>query len=295
LLEEIEMTRFIEKTTRVVVQGITGGQGAFHAKLMQEYGTTIVAGVTPGRAGQEVEGIPVYNTVREAQESHEIDASIIFVPAPFSLDATLEAIEANLDPVVVITEGIPVRDSIELISRAKLKGTTIVGPNTPGLIKAGESKMGIMPAQVFAKGDVGIISRSGTLFYEIAAHITRVGLGQSTCVGLGGDPVVGLDYIDVLKWFEDDPMTKAVALIGEIGGDAEERAAKFIKDGGFTKPVAAYVAGRAAVPGKRMGHAGAIIQGGTGSADSKISALKNAGVSVGELPGQVAEALRNLI
>ena len=289
------MTRFIDKETRVVVQGITGDQGEFHTKLMKEYGTKIVAGVTPGRGGQEVEGIPVYDTIREAQQVEEIDASIIFVPAPFSLDAALEAVEAELDPVVVITEGVPVRDSIELVARANLRGTTIIGPNTPGLIKAGESKMGIMPAQVFKKGEVGIISRSGTLFYEIAAHVTRVGLGQSTCVGLGGDPVVGLDYIDILKWFEDDPETKGVALIGEIGGNSEERAAQFIKDGGFTKPIAAYVAGRSAVPGKRMGHAGAIIQGGTGSADNKISALRGAGISVGELPSQVAEALKELL
>lgn len=289
------MARFIDKDTRVVVQGITGEQGEFHTKLMKDYGTKIIAGVTPGRGGQKIDGIPVYDTIREAQQVGEIDASIIFVPAPFSLNAVLEAVEAELDPVVVITEGIPVRDSIELVARAKLRDTTIVGPNTPGLIKAGESKMGIMPAQVFKKGEVGIISRSGTLFYEIAAHVTRVGLGQSTCVGLGGDPVVGLDYIDILKWFEKDPETKGVALIGEIGGNSEERAAQFIKDGGFTKPIAAYVAGRAAVPGKRMGHAGAIIQRGSGSADSKISALRDAGVAVGELPGQVAEALRELL
>ncbi len=289
------MTRFIDKDTRVVVQGITGEQGEFHTKLMKEYGTKIIAGVTPGRGGQVVEGIPVYDTIREAQQVGEIDASIIFVPAQFSLDAALEAIEASLDPVVVITEGIPVRDSIEIIARANLRGTTIVGPNTPGIIKAGESKMGIMPAQVFKKGGVGIISRSGTLFYEIAAHLTRSDLGQSTCVGLGGDPVVGLDYVDILKWFENDPETKAVVLIGEIGGDAEERAAQFIKDGGFTKPIAAYVAGRAAVPGKRMGHAGAIIQGGSGSAYSKIKTLRDAGVAVGELPSQVAELLRELL
>jgi len=289
------MTKFINKDTRVVVQGITGSQGMFHTRLMIEYGTKVVAGVTPGRGGQETEGVPVYDTIHEAQDNHEIDASIIFVPAPFSLDAALEAIEANLDPVVVITEGVPVVDSIKLVAAAKAKGTTIVGPNTPGVIKAGESKMGIMPAQVFKKGSVGIISRSGTLFYEIASQITRVGLGQSTCVGLGGDPVVGLDYIDMLRWFQDDPETKAVALIGEIGGDAEERAAKYIEDGGFTKPVAAFVAGRAAVPGKRMGHAGAIIQGSTGTADSKINALKKAGVAVGELPGQVAEKLKQLL
>lgn len=289
------MVRFINKDTRVIVQGLTGDQGQFHARLMKEYGTKVVAGSVPGRGGQVFEGVPVYDTIVEAQEEHEIDATIVFVPAPHALDAVLEAVEAGLDPVVVITEGIPVRDSIELVAKARLKGTTIVGPNTPGLIKAGESKMGIMPAQVFRKGGVGVISRSGTLFYEIAAHITRVGLGQSTCVGLGGDPVVGLDYIEILKWFEEDSETEAVALIGEIGGDAEERAARFIQEGGFTKPVAAYIAGRAAVPGKRMGHAGAIIQGSSGTADSKMSALRNAGVEVGELPSQVAEALRRLL
>jgi len=289
------MVRFIDKDTRVVVQGITGDQGLFHTRLMLNYGTRIVAGVTPGRGGQEAEGVPVYDTIREAQETHGIDASIIFVPAAFALEAALEAIEAELDPVVVITEGVPVRDSIELVAKANLRGITVVGPNSPGVIKAGESKMGIMPAKVFKKGNVGIISRSGTLFYEIAAHITKAGLGQSTCVGLGGDPVVGLDYIDMLEWFQEDPETEAVALIGEIGGDAEERAAQFIKEGGFTKPVAAYIAGRAAIPGKRMGHAGAIIQGSTGTAKSKMDALKDAGVSVGELPGQVATALRDLL
>ncbi|MFC1803488.1 succinate--CoA ligase subunit alpha [Thermoproteota archaeon] len=288
------MTSFIDKNTRVVIQGITGKQGTFHTSLMKAYGTKIVAGVTPGRGGQNVGRIPVYDTINGAQEDFEIDASIIFVPAPFALDAALEAIEARLDPVVIITEGIPIRDSIEIVARAKLQGTTIVGPNTPGLIKAGESKMGIMPSQLFKKGSIGVISRSGTLFYEIAAQITRVGLGQSTCVGLGGDPVVGLDYIDLLKWFEEDSETTAVAMIGEIGGDAEERAAKFIADGGFTKPIAAYIAGRSAVPGKRMGHAGAIIQGSSGAADNKMNALRQAGVSVGELSNQVARFLKEL-
>jgi succinyl-CoA synthetase alpha subunit len=289
------MVRFIDRNTRVIVQGLTGAQGQFHARLMKEYGTRVVAGSVPGRGGQVLEGIPVYDTIAEAREEHEIDASIVFVPAPNALDAALEAVEAGLDPVVVITEGIPVRDSIELVAKAKLRGATIVGPNTPGLIKAGECKLGIMPAQVFRRGGVGIISRSGTLFYEIAAHITRVGLGQSTCVGLGGDPVVGLDYVEVLRWFQEDPETEAVALIGEIGGDAEEKAARFIMGGGFTKPVAAYIAGRAAVPGKRMGHAGAIIQGSSGTAESKMSALREAGAEVGELPSQVAEALRRLL
>ena len=285
------MVKFVNGTTRVLVQGITGTQGRFHTKLMIEYGTDVVAGVTPGRGGGEVEGVPVYDNVVEAQGEHDVDAAIIFVPARFALDAALEAIEAGLDPVAVITEGIPVRDCMELVARARLRGTTVVGPNTPGVIKPGECKLGIMPAQVFRRGGVGIASRSGTLFYEVAAHVTRSGLGESTCVGLGGDPIVGLDFIDVLSWFEDDDETEAVVLIGEIGGDAEERAADFIAGGGFTKPVAAYIAGRTAVPGRRMGHAGAIIQGASGTAQSKIEALGAAGVAVGERPGDVVKAL----
>ena len=287
--------KLINKNTKVVVQGITGTQGKFHAARMREYGTKVVAGVTPGRGGQEVDGMPVYDTIVEAKERHGCDASIIFVPAGGALDAALEAMETGMDPVVVITEGIPIRDTIELVARARQIGTTVVGPNTPGLIKAGESKMGIMPNQVFKRGSVGIISRSGTLFYEIAAHVTNQGLGESTCVGLGGDPVVGLDYIELLKWFQRDPETKAVALIGEIGGDAEEKAADFIASGGFTKPVAAYIAGRAAIPGKRMGHAGAIIQGSTGTADSKMNALRGAGAFIGEQPVDVAKALKRAL
>jgi succinyl-CoA synthetase alpha subunit len=287
--------KLINKDTRVVVQGITGTQGKFHAARMKEYGTKVVAGVTPGRGGQEVDGTHVYDTVAEAKEKHGCDASIIFVPAGGALDAALEAMETGMDPVVVITEGIPVRDTVELVARARQLGTTVVGPNTPGLIKAGESKMGIMPNQVFKRGSVGIISRSGTLFYEIAAHVTNQGLGESTCVGLGGDPVVGLDYIELLKWFQKDPETRAVALIGEIGGDAEEKAADFIASGGFTKPVAAYIAGRAAIPGKRMGHAGAIIQGSAGTADSKMNALRGAGAYIGEQPVDVAKALKKAL
>jgi len=285
------MARFVDRTTRVVVQGITGTQGRFHARLMIEYGTDVAAGVTPGRGGMEVEGVPVYDNIVEAQREHDVNASIIFVPAPFALEAALESIEAGLDPVAVITEGIPIRDSMEIVARARLRGTTIIGPNTPGAIKPGECKLGIMPAQVFKGGSVGIASRSGTLFYEVAAHVTRSGLGESTCVGLGGDPIIGLDFIDALGWFEDDDETEAVVLIGEIGGDAEERAAEFIAGGGLTKPVAAYIAGRTAVPGKRMGHAGAIIQGATGTAQSKMEALRAAGVAVGERPGDVVEPL----
>ena len=288
------MPKFVDKNTRVIVQGVTGTQGRFHTDLMLRYGTKIVAGTSPGKGGEDVSGVPVYDTIVEAHMEHEIDASIIFVPARFALDATLEAVEARLDPIVVITEGIPIRDSIEIVARARTNSITIVGPNCPGLIKPGDCKIGIMPEQIFRRGDVGVVSRSGTLFYEIAAHITRMGLGQSTCIGLGGDPVVGLDFIDVLKWFEDDPQTKSVALIGEIGGDGEEKAASYISQGSFSKPVAAYIAGRAAVPGKRMGHAGAIIQGASGTAESKISSLKSAGVFVGDQPGDVAKALASL-
>jgi len=262
---------------------------------MLEYGTEIVAGVTPGRGSGEVEGIPVYDTIAEAQLEHPADASIIFVPAPYAHDAALEAIEARINPIVIITEGIPIRDSIEFLARARQREITIIGPNTPGVAKAGECKVGIMPASVLQKGEVGIISRSGTLFYEVAAHITRRGLGESTCVGLGGDPVVGLDFVDALRWFDEDPDTEAVAIIGEIGGDAEEKAAEFIAGGGLTKPAVAYIAGRTAIPGKRMGHAGAIIQGTVGTAQSKMEALRKSGVAVGERPGDIAKALQRLL
>ena len=287
--------RFIDEETRVLVQGITGSQGRFHTGLMLDYGTRVVTGVTPGRGGEAVEGVPVFDTIAEAQQERMADASIMFVPARFALDPALEAIEAGLDPVVIITENIPIRDTMEIMARARLRGTTIVGPNTPGLIRPGASKMGIMPSQVFRKGPVGVVSRSGTLFYEVAAHITRMGLGQSMCVGIGGDPIVGLDFVDVLRWFQEDDETEAVALIGEIGGDAEEKAAEFISEGEFTKPVAAYVAGRAAVPGKRMGHAGAIIQGSAGTAQGKMEALRDAGAAVGEQPRDVARALKELL
>ena len=287
--------RFIDEKTRVLVQGITGSQGRFHTGLMLDYGTRVVTGVTPGRGGEAVEGVPVFDTIAEAKQERMADASIMFVPARFALDPALEAIEAGLDPVVIITENIPIRDTMEIMARARLRGTTIVGPNTPGLIRPGASKMGIMPSQVFRKGPVGVVSRSGTLFYEVAAHITRMGLGQSMCVGIGGDPIVGLDFVDVLRWFQEDGETEAVALIGEIGGDAEEKAAEFISEGEFTKPVAAYVAGRAAVPGKRMGHAGAIIQGSAGTAQGKMEALRDAGAAVGEQPRDVARALKELL
>jgi len=289
------MVKMIGKNTRAIVQGITGSQGRFHTKLMIEYGSKIVGGVTPGRGGQEVEGVPVFDTIEEAKKATGADASIIYVPAPFALDAALEAIEGDLNPIVIITEGIPIRDTVAILAQSKQRDITIIGPNTPGIIKVGESKLGIMPAQVFKPGKIGIVSRSGTLFYEVAAHITRLGLGESSCVGLGGDPIVGLDFIDVLKWFQQDSETLGVALIGEIGGDAEERAAGFISSGGFTKPIASYIAGRTAVPGKRMGHAGAIISGGAGTAEGKISVLQKAGVLIGERPCEVAEQLKRVL
>ena len=278
----------VGEETKVIVQGITGNQGSFHTKLMLDYGTKIVAGVTPGKGGQQVHGVPVYDTVKEALENHEANASIIFVPARFAADAALEAIENNLKTVVIITEHIPIKDSIYIMARAREKGTIIIGPNTPGIITPNECKLGIMPAHIFKPGIVGIASRSGTLTYEIAAGLTKAGLGQSTCLGLGGDPVVGLNFIDVLEMFKKDEKTEAVVLIGEIGGNLEELAANYIKKTDYPKPVVSFIAGKTAPPGKRMGHAGAIIMGRAGTAQSKIEAFRNAGVEVAEKPSEVA-------
>ena len=285
------MAILVGSDTRAIVQNITGSQGTFHTKLMLEYGTKIVGGTAPGKGGMQVEGMPVFDTVNEAVSKTGANASIIFVPAPFARDATLEAISHGLNPIVLITEGIPIRDSMDIMARAKERGCVIVGPNTPGIITPGECKLGIMPGHVFKKGEVGLASRSGTLTYEIAASLTRAGLGQSTCLGLGGDPIVGLSFVDMLEMFRKDPQTKSVALVGEIGGNAEELAAEYIKETKYPKPVAAYVAGRAAPPGKRMGHAGAIIMGKTGTAESKLEALKAAGVRVALKPGEVARLL----
>jgi len=279
--------------SKVVVQGITGNEGRFHTASMLRYGTKIVAGVTPGKGGQEVEGVPVYNTVAEAVTSHGADTSIMFVPARFTQSAVLEAIDAGIKTLVVITEGIPQKDAIEFVARAKKKGDVIiVGPNCPGVINPPHrTKVGIMPDHIFSPGSVGIASRSGTLTYEIAWHISHAGLGQSTCVGLGGDAIVGLDFIRLLEMFKDDDETKGVALIGEIGGNAEELAAQYIAETNYPKPVVAYIAGRLAPPGKRMGHAGAIIMGGTGTAKSKIDAFTSAGVTVAEKPSDIAKLL----
>ncbi|MGD8506809.1 MAG: succinate--CoA ligase subunit alpha [Candidatus Bathyarchaeota archaeon] len=282
---------FVNKQTRAIVQGITGLQGSFHTRLMLDYGTRIVAGVTPGKGGIQVHGIPVFDTVKEATETQDANASIIFVPARFAAEAALEALEANLKTIVIITEHIPIKDAIEIIAKAKRIGSVVIGPNTPGVISPGECKLGIMPAHVFKSGIVGVASRSGTLTYEIAAGITDANLGQSTCVGLGGDPIIGLSFVEILKHFEEDKQTKAVALIGEIGGNLEEQAAELIASEGCEKPIVAYVAGRTAPSGKRMGHAGAIVMGRTGTAKSKIEAFEKAGVLVAEKPSEVAKIL----
>jgi succinyl-CoA synthetase alpha subunit len=285
----------IGKNTRAIVQGITGTQGSFHTKLMLEYGTKIVAGVTPGKGGNQIYGVPVYDTVEEAKEKHSANASIIFVPAPFAADAALDALENGIKTLTIITEHIPIKDAVDLMGYAKQVNATIIGPNTPGIITPGESKLGIMPAHIFKPGSIGMVSRSGTLTYEIAAGLTRKNLGQSTCLGLGGDPITGLNFIDALKMFEKDPQTKAVVLIGEIGGNLEELTAEYITREKHPKPVVAFIAGRSAPPGKRMGHAGAIIMGKTGTAESKIEAFENAGVKVAEKPSEVAELSKKLV
>jgi succinyl-CoA synthetase alpha subunit len=286
------MAILVDKDTKVIVQGITGGQGTFHSGAMLDYGTRIVAGVTPGKSGEEVNGVPVFDSVIEAKEAKEANASIIFVPAPFAGDAALEAIAANLNPVVVVTEHVPVKDEIRVIHAAKAKGITVVGPNTPGIITPGvKQKVGIMPGHVFSDGEVGLMSRSGTLTYEIAAGMTNAGIGISTALGLGGDPCVGLTTIEAVKLFKEDKDTKALVLVGEIGGDAEERAAAYIKKE-YDLPVVGFIAGRTAPPGKRMGHAGAIISGSSGTAAAKINALNDAGVAVADKPSDVARLLK---
>jgi succinyl-CoA synthetase alpha subunit len=279
----------INKNTRAIVHGITGTQGSFHTKLMLEYGTKIVAGVTPGKGGTKIHDVPIYDTVEEAQEKHSANASIIFVPAPFAADSALEALEGEIKTIVVITEHIPIKDAINVMAYAKQVNATIIGPNTPGIITPGESKLGIMPAHIFKTGNIGMVSRSGTLTYEIAAGLTRKKLGQSTCLGLGGDPITGLNFVDALKMFEKDDQTKAVVLIGEIGGNLEELAAEYVSKTEYPKPVVAFIAGRSAPPGKRMGHAGAIVTGKAGTAESKIEAFRKAGVKVAEKPNDVAK------
>lgn len=283
----------IDENSRVIVQGITGNEGRFHTEAMLRFGTKIVAGVTPGKEGEQVHGVPVHSTVAEAVSNHGANTSIVFVPARFAPDAVNEAIEAGIRTIVVITELIPQKDSIEFIARAEKTGAIIVGPNTPGVINSPKRvKVGIMPNHIFKPGTVGIASRSGTLTYEIAWHISNAGLGQSTCVGMGGDAIVGLDFVKLLEMFRDDEETKGVVLIGEVGGSAEELAAQYISETKYPKPVVAYIAGRSAPPEKRMGHAGAIVMGNVGTAESKIDAFNAAGIPVAEKPSDIAKLLR---
>lgn len=287
------MAILVDENTHVIVQGITGNQGRFHTRQMLAYGTKIVGGVSPGKGGQTVEGVPVYDTVRAACEANRVDASVLFIPAPFCKDAAFEAMEAGIKLVVIITEGIPVHDELEIQNYARKKGVKVVGPNTFGIVSSGKCKIGIPPNQFFKPGDVGIVARSGTLTYEIAGNLIAHGMGQSTVVGLGGDRVPGLTFMDVLPLFEADPETKAVVLVGEIGGNAEETAAEYIKT--MSKPVVAYIAGKSAPPGKRMGHAGAIIERGKGTYEGKVKALKEAGAYVAELPFEVPHLLKQAL
>lgn len=280
------MSILINKETKLIVQGITGRDGAFHAGKMKAYGTHVVGGVSPGKGGQHIDGVPIFNTVKEAREATDANASVIFVPAPFAADAILEASFAGIELVIAITEGVPQQDMIRVMPFIKQNGTKLIGPNCPGLITPSECLIGILPGNIFLQGNIGLMSRSGTLTYEVVNLLTENGLGQTTCVGIGGDPVAGLYYQDLLQMFEDDPKTDAVVLIGEIGGDAEEQAAKFIKEK-MTKPVVAFIAGQTAPPGKRMGHAGAIISSGSGTAEEKIKAFGDAGVPVAKEPSQI--------
>jgi succinyl-CoA synthetase alpha subunit len=290
------MAIIVNENTKILVQGITGREGTFHTKSMLEYGSKILAGVTPGKGGQTVYGVPVYDSVSDALKNHpDINTSIIFVPAPYAADAVYEAIDNGIKTIVIITERIPTHDTLKFVNYARLKNVTIIGPNCPGIISPGRTKVGIMPGHVFKKGIIGMVSRSGTLTYEIAHAITKSGLGQTTAVGIGGDPVTGLTFIDVLEMFRKDEETEAVVIIGEIGGDAEERAAEYIRLTKYEKPVVAYVAGRTAPPEKRMGHAGAIISMGTGSAKSKIETFEKNGIPVASFPGEVASILMKLL
>jgi succinyl-CoA synthetase alpha subunit len=291
------MAIILDRSTRVLVQGITGHQGTQHTRAMKEFGTAVVAGVTPGKGGATVEGVPVFNSIAEAM--HKLPAEgrpnawICFVPAPFAKDAAYEAMENGIKKLVIITEHIPVEDAMQLMAYADYKKAVVVGPNTPGIISPGEkAKVGIMPAAVFRPGRIGVISRSGTLTYEVVNSMSEMGFGQSTCIGLGGDPVVGTSFIEAIDMFAADPETDAIVMVGEIGGSAEENAAEHIVSSGMTKPVFAYIAGRTAPPGRRMGHAGAIVLRGRGTAESKVKALTNAGAKVARVPSEIPKLLK---
>ncbi len=284
------MSILVDRNTRLLVQGITGREGRFHTRRMLEYGTKVVAGVTPGKGGDWVDGVPVFDTVKEAVEATGANTSIVYVPARFAPDAIYEAADGGIKLIVCITEGIPILDMIKVKAYLDQKGVRLIGPNCPGVITPGEAKVGIMPGHIHRPGNVGVVSRSGTLTYEVVHALTASGLGQSTCVGIGGDPIIGTGFVDVLAMFEEDPLTDKVVLIGEIGGTDEERAAEFIV-GRMTKPVVAFVAGRTAPPGRRMGHAGAIIEGGTGTAAEKIAAFEAVGVKVARYPAEIPALL----
>jgi succinyl-CoA synthetase alpha subunit len=284
------MSILVNRNTRVICQGITGNAGAFHTKGCKEYGTKMVGGVTPGKAGETVEGLPVFDTVQEAVKQTGANASMIFVPPAFTADAIREAIDAGIEVICAITEGVPVIDMVSVFDTVRRSKSVLIGPNCPGVITPGECKIGIMPGYIHKPGKVGIMSRSGTLTYEAVWQTTKAGLGQSTCVGLGGDPIVGTSYIDLFERFQNDDQTEVILMIGEIGGDAEERAAEYVKKH-VTKPVAAFIAGRTAPPGKRMGHAGAIITGGKGTAAEKVAALESAGIVVAPSPADMGAAV----
>ena len=289
------MSVLVDEDTRVVVQGITGGEGKFHAEQMMEYGTNVVAGAVPNRGGQEVAGVPVYDTVSQAVHEEDANASVIFVPPAFAADAIFEALDSELDLAVAITEGVPTQDMSRVYKRLSETETHLVGPNCPGVITPGEAKLGILPGNIFSPGNVGLVSRSGTLTYQVVDNLTNRGLGQTTAIGIGGDPIIGTSFIDALELFEGDPDTDAVVMCGEIGGEDEEQAAEYIAQHMDT-PVAGFIAGRTAPPGKRMGHAGAIVSGsGTGTAESKINALNDAGVPVGDTPEEVADSVEELL
>ena len=288
------MSVLIDNNTKLLVQGITGSQGMLHTRGCRDYGTNVVSGVTPGKGGQDFEGVPIYNTVQDAVKATGANASMILVPPPFAADAIMEAADAEIPLIVAITEGVPVLDMVSAVSFVNQKGSRLIGPNCPGIITPGQIKIGIMPGSIHKTGPVGVVSRSGTLTYEAVGQLSRVGLGQSTCIGIGGDPVNGTNFIDCFKLFQEDPQTEAIIMIGEIGGDAEELAAAYAKDN-VSKPIVSFIAGQTAPPGRRMGHAGAIISGGHGTAAEKMNSLEAAGIHVVKTPAEIGEKMLEVL